>query len=334
MTSSAVLETTECAPRSSPFAVSQARPRRPTLVVIALVLVGVTLAELLLMRLFYRVGIFLPKEGAFADVYRIATTLGSFAFNLASILAAIALVGVAGRAWRAGRRRVGVAIGAFLVAAAAGIATKADLAVAVQRSVFLVLVVAVGFGALKRTRGSFRLAIAGATLAAVASAYAGLAADAVLAGSGGPMPGIAAAQILAEWASVVTSVLLFIGWWREPGPRRGPLIVGASLAALLTVAWLAAGSVTGILALWTSGLRLSAPIVVYIAALWCFSSAAAGWLKPRPWRSIGLVLLMAAGLLPASSYALMLVLLGLLFLTEAAAVGGLPRWGSEEPVSA
>ncbi len=316
---------------SPPSNASAMRSRGPTLARIALALAGATLAELLLMRLFYRIGIFLPKKGAFAVVYRVGTTLGSFAFNLASVLAFIALAFVAWRAWHRGRRPVAGAIGAFLAASVTGILTGAELAMPVARLLFLMLAVGVCV-AVARTRvdGAFRLAVAGAALTAACSAYAGLATDVVLIGGGGPMPGGAAAQILAEWAAVVTSVLLFCSWWREGGLSGGPIVVGGLLAAGLVLARVLNGSVTGILALWTSGLRLSAPTVVYAAALWCLSSTAIGWRRAHPWRSVGLFLLLAGGLLPASSYALMLVLIGLVFLTDGVAIGSLPAWRGAE----
>ncbi len=325
----AVLGTAELAPPT--LVVSAMTAHRPTLARIALVLAGATLAELLLMRLFYRIGIFLPKQGTFAIAYRVGTTAGSFAFNLASILAFLALVFATWRAWHLGRRPVAAAIGAFLTAAVTGILTDAEPAMPVARLLFLMLAVGVCVAA-TRTRGdgAFRLAMAGAGLAVMCSTFAGSATDAVLLGSGRPIPGVAGAQILAEWATVATSVLLFVSWWRDGGSRRGPLIIGGSLATILVVARVANGSVTGILALWTSGLRLSAPIAVYAVALWCFSSAGVGWFDRRPWRSLGLFFMLAGGLLPASSYALMLVLLGLLFASDGVAIGGLPVWRAAE----
>ena len=68
----------------------------------ALALTG--LAELFLQRVVYRVGVHIPREGAFLEAYRFATFAGDFAFRLAAALlllttaAAVDDGGVAGAA--------------------------------------------------------------------------------------------------------------------------------------------------------------------------------------------------------------------------------------------
>src|SRR4030065_299157 len=62
------------------------------------------LTELLLIRTFYRVGIHIPREGAFRSVHGVLTHVGSFAFNLSSVLVLAGLTPLAWRAWEASRQ--------------------------------------------------------------------------------------------------------------------------------------------------------------------------------------------------------------------------------------
>ena len=92
-------------------------------------------------------------------------------------------------------------------------------------------------------------------------------------------------------------------------------------AAALLVAWWANGAITGILVLWTAGLRLYLPVWLYGVALWAFAAAALGWLGDGSRRAGGMVLLLAAGFLLESTYAQALMLVALSLLAGGLAAG-------------
>lgn len=298
----------------------------PLAAVLALLPVA-ALAELLLIRTFYRVGIYIPKDGPFRGVYRALTAAGSFSFNLSTVLAAVALALLAWTAAVRGRRTVAWALGAFvsagLLAAAAGGAS--DLG-PTARLAFVLAVAVVAWPFVRADHPLWhRVAVGGVAVSAVLSSYSGLVGDAgrLLPSGHGP-GGATGAQLLGEAAVVLTALALFASWLAEGGPRPRPVALALLPAIALIVAWKMNGAITGILVLWTAGLRLFLPVWFYALALWAFGSAAIGWLRVRPWRAGGLVLLLVGGFLMESSYLQSLVLIALLLLTDGLAVGGLP----------
>lgn len=291
-------------------------------------LAGAALTELLLMRGFYRVGVFLPKQGGFRSVHAVLTEAGSFAFNLASVavLAALALLAVA--AAREGRVTAAAPVGLFVLASLAAVASGSSALRPGVRLLFIVSLIALAAPIL-RSRASMGVrTLVGTVVAAVAaSSVAGFTADAqVLAPGGVSASGTAPAQLVGE-ALVVAAPLVALAAWVAERPLRGwPLVAGSLAGLMLVIVWRADGSVAGILALWTTGLRLFLPVWVYALALGAMVAAAAGWLRTAPWRSAGLVLLLVGGFLLESTYQQALVLLAVALLTEGAAVAGLPGW--------
>ncbi|MGQ0671014.1 MAG: hypothetical protein ACT4PO_15355 [Actinomycetota bacterium] len=316
-----------------------AAPEAPTarwtpLAVVLALLPLAALVELLLVRTFYRVGVYLPKEGPFRLAYRALTATGSFAFNLSSVLAVAALLLLTAKAWRAWRS-VAVCLGTFvattLVAASAGAPGLGPTV----RLLFVLCLAAVGWPYVRSGPGGLRrAAVVGIGGALLLSSYAGLAGDAarLVPSAGGPGGGTAA-QLAAEALAVAAAFVAFLAWASEERPRMGPIVLGAIPAAALLVAWKANGAITGILVLWTAGLRLYLPMWLYGLALWAFSAAAVGWLPRRPWRSAGLALLLVGGLLLESTYTQTLALLAVVLLTDGFTVGGLPWPGRRAPAT-
>ena len=284
------------------------------------------LAELLLLRTFFRVGIYIPKRGPFMSVYRVLTAAGSFALNLSSVLVLLALGLLAWQAYPRGLRTAAFALGAFLVVSLALAPAGTSELGPTARLSFVLAVAAVAWPFV-RGRGDRwqRMAVAGAAGSALLSAYAGLVGDAgrLVPSTHGP-GGAVGAQLVAEALVVATAFAFFAAWVSSDGLRVRPLLVAAGPALALLVAWRANGAITGILVLWTAGLRLYLPVWLYAVALWAFSAAAIGWLPRRGWRSAGLALLLVAGMLLESTYVQALALVALLLLTDGAAVGGLP----------
>jgi hypothetical protein len=310
-------------PRGSPSTAESASLRA---VLVALPFVA--LAELVLMRTFYRVGIFIPKDGPFRTVYAVLTDVGSFAFNLASVLAlaALGLLGLAAVRRRDGQ--VGLALGAFLVSVVAARAAGASVVGPIPRLTFaLALVAVVAPFLVSGADVAHRALVLAASAALGLSTYAGVAQGPGLDGA----PGVAGAQVVAELLVVLAAAAAAAAWLRTEHPRLRPILIAAPRAASFLAAWTANGAVTGILVLWTAGLRLFLAPWVYAIALWAFLIAALGWLRNRPWRGLGLVLLLTSGLLLGSTYQLAIGLLAIVLLTDGAAFGGLPAWSFRRP---
>lgn len=151
----------------------------PLAAVLAL-LPAVALAEVVLIRTFYRVGIYIPKEGPFRGVYRALTAVGSFSFNLSTVLAVVALALLAWTAAFRGRRTVAWALGAFLVAgllAVAGGGTS-DLG-PTSRLTFILAAAVVAWPYVCGDHPLWhRLAVGGIAVSAALSSYSGLVGDA------------------------------------------------------------------------------------------------------------------------------------------------------------
>lgn len=312
-------EAPSTAPRDA--AAPVARPSRPTLALVLTVLPAVALTELLLLRTFYRVGIFIPKGGPFALAYRVLTAVGSFALNLSSVLALVALGLLAARAWRMGRFGTAVTLGAVAaVGVLASLAGARELG-PVARLAFVLAVLAVARPALAGGDPVHRLAVLLVAAVMLVSQTAGFAADAGFLAPGAPRPlGPVGPQLAAEALAVLAAFLLLASATRSG--RFGPpaALVGLVPALALLAAWRANGAITGILVIWTAGLRLYLPMWVYALALWAFGAAAAAWRPERRSRTAGLVLLLVAGVTLGTTYQQALALVGLALLTDGAAI--------------
>ena len=293
------------------------------------------LTELLLIRTFYRVGIHVPREGPFRSVYGVLTHVGSFALNLSSVLAIVALAFLAWRAWAGSHYPAAVALAAVAsLGVLLPIASVRELG-PTARLAFVLGVVAVVRPAFASADRFHRFALLGAAAVALLSSYAGFAADAgLLAPSAAEPGGGVVAQLVAEALAVVTGFVLFASAVRSDGARPRALALGALPAVALVGAWVANGAITGILVIWTAGLRMYLPVWLYALALWAFSAAAAVWFPRRPWRAAGVVLLLVAGVSLGTTYQQALALVGLVLIGDGVSVGGLPVFpGRGRPVS-
>ena len=184
------------------------------LALVLAVLPAAALAELLLIRTFYRVGIYIPKHGAFPVVYRLLTAIGSFAFNLSTVLAVMALALLILVAWRQGLRSPAVALGAYLlVALASGLARAPEVA-PLARLLFVLAVVTVAWPFVRGPSGLLeRLAVAAVAAAALLSSYAGLTdqAGVIVPSAHGP-GGAIGAELVGEVVVLVAAFLLFAAW--------------------------------------------------------------------------------------------------------------------------
>ena len=233
---------------------------RTALILLPIVAVG----ELLLVRTFYRVGVYIPKDGVFGVVHRVATQVGSFLLNASSLLAVIVVGWFAARAFQAGRRSTAMALGLALAGMAtalvAGDAVEVRLGV---RLTFALAALALIAPFLRESQD--RVHRAAVTLVASAmglAVAAGASADASAAAFAGTV-GVEDLQLAAEAVAIIAAFALAWSWLRSSGPNPRALITGALAGATLVAFRLANGSLLGILVLWTAGMRLYLPVWVY-----------------------------------------------------------------------
>jgi len=275
------------------------------------VLVGATIAEVLLLRVFFRVGVFIPKEGTFRSIHAALVALGTFAFNLASVLAFLALGWLALDLIRRGRRAVGTVLALFCVGSLLALAGPA-LGPAVHLT-YVVAIVMLAWPAVRwGGRTADTLAIGAVAVALLLSAYSGMVADPLRpTWALGSPPGAAGLQLAGELIAAL-SCFAFLAARRAEGPLGvGAVILGALPAVALLAAWKTNGAVTGILVLWTAGFRLFLPMWIYVAALWALGITVAASVGDGTGRAAGLVLLVASGFLVESTYAQALALLAI-----------------------
>lgn len=285
--------------------------RDPTARGILHVLVGATIAEVLLLRVFFRVGVFIPKEGTFRNIHTVLIALGTFAFNLASVLVFLALGWFALDFIRCGRRVVGAVLALFCVGSLLTLAGP-TLGSGV-RFTYVVAIVALTWPAVRRRgRAAERLAIGTVAASLLLSAYSGMVADPLppILVLGSP-PGAAGLQLVGELVAVISCFAFLAARRAEGSLGVVAVILGVLPAVALLAAWKTNGAVTGILVLWTAGFRLFLPMWIYVAALWALGITVAASAGDGTGRAAGLVLLVASGFLVESTYAQALALLAI-----------------------
>jgi hypothetical protein len=288
-----------------------------------LALAAGALAETLFLRLLVRIGVHFPKEGAVAATFEGISWLGSFAFNLSSLLALLSgLVIVAfllqePLGWRRPLLVLATAtLAVGLASSAADPSGKASLLFGLG-GVALAVVVA------SAARGS---AAARLTAALVAAAYLSYQLYALghqiwrLQGWTSLPPLSSEALAIGEVLVVVAAFLAFWAWgrprWKHLG--IGGLALVTALTLTVALARLTPSSTISILALWTSGLSLYLPWPIYLLGFWLYAATLfICWRERTAWPlALGLLLLLLAGYMPQDSYHHLLLLLGLALLAR------------------
>lgn len=287
-----------------------------------IVLALAAFTELVLQRTFYRVGIFLPKQGPFGSIYRLGTALGSLSFNLASVLVMLVLASTVHRLVRGGRDVTGVLTGSVLVLALVSPLFHGDPLIAtLYRLLFLLAGIAAVSPSLRCGSRADRVVTAGLLAAVSCSVYFGVANGVMQAGGfAGVAPGALLTLGIGERLVLLLGPLFLLAWHRtEPaGPATRMLGLAAIPALGLLTAVLMTPRYTGILAIWTVGLSFVAPPALYAASLWLFLAAMLGFLHRAETRArgIALVLLIAGGYFPQTTYEFLLCLTALLLWSE------------------
>lgn len=287
------------------------------------------LAELLLLRVLSRVGVHIPKEGPFLYAYGFLTEVGSFAFNLASVLAVMA---AALAAWLLLQRR-GNALAAWALLGLAwgnvalallGKAVAAEAAFATGVT-FALVAVALPYCLRRGEAVERRLTVALVAAAYLFSQYYALAhALYGLLGLRTTPPETTLALAIGEALLVAAGFAIFWAWGRGGASSRFVSIMVAALVVGLLGAYLANGSTTAILALWTEGITLRLPFPLYLASFGLYAATVASCLRREGMAATGyaLLLLFVAGYVLGTTYQGLLAVLALAILTERRGLSG------------
>jgi hypothetical protein len=276
-------------------------------------LVLAALVDWLVTRTLTRAGIFMPKPPPVILVYQGLGLLGQFAATLAGLLT---LASLAWLAWR-GLRTAGLWGPSIAVLAVAGLSV-AFLFVPAQgwlsAGYHLVLLALTAWAGLKAWNGAAdlpkKLACGTVALALLASqAY-----QLILAVSSNlhlayPPEINRYLFLLGELLAVLSPIVLWSAYARQ-APRWTWL--AAALPALAFAGMrLAAPAMTGILAIWSTGLTLYLPWPVYVFSLWAAGVTAIDCLKRGEAAGWAVLLLAAGGYAPQLSVQAFLGLLAL-----------------------
>ena len=284
----------------------------------ALVITGVT--ELTFQRTFYRLGIYIPKQGAFWDIYRASTGMGTFSLNLASILALVVLAFFAIHLHRSERRGAAVLCGLLIaVSLASTLATSNAWLSVGYRALFLAITTSLLWSGLREGTWTHRAATLALLCAYGLSSYYGLAGGLMMAlGLPGSAWGSAVALRLGEAFVVALGPAFFLAWRRDAPIHAGRALAWSALPTLVLLAALVLQPrMTGILVMWTVGLGLALPLPLYVISFWLFIGAVIGSLMRRATctQGLALVLLLVAGYFPQSTYELDMAVVALLLWT-------------------
>ncbi len=296
---------------------------------ITAVLLAAVLVETLLLRIVTRVGVHLPKSAAVTDAFQVASSLGSLAFNFASLLAIALVALVLGSIVLRMQSNVArVALAGVSLAMFTGLGLSLASGAPTGDALFGVgVALLAGFMGLVLTsegssRPSVRLALGLMVAAYFCYQYYVLSHLFYRILDYGVVPPLSVTLLRAgEVLAVVAAVAAFWAWglprWRFVGTAG--LVAVAAVLIGLTVAGLSPVSTMAILALWTAGLSLILPFPVYLVALALYLlTLVACWRSGDGfWIASGLLLILLAGYMPEATYQHMLLLLGVAFLGAA-----------------
>jgi hypothetical protein len=307
---------------------------------IATILLAAVLIETLLLRVVTRVGVHLPRSEAVSGLLQGASTVGSFAFNFASLLAIALAVLVLGATVFRMQSNVGrVALAGVSLAMLSGLGLTLATSAPTGDALFGVgVALLVGFMGLVWTgegasRPSVRLALALMVAAYFCYQYYVLGHLFYRILDYGAVPPMSITLLrTGEVLAVAAAAAAFWAWglprWRAVG-AAGLLAVAAVLLGL-TLAGLSPVSTLAILALWTTGLSLILPSPIYMVALALYLLTLVACFRSGDgfWTAAGLLLVLLAGYMPEATYQHSLLLLGVAFLGAA-----LP-WTAPQPTVA
>lgn len=283
------------------------------------------LAETLLLRIVVRVGVHVPKHDVFTGLFETASTLGSLAFNFASVLALILLALVltfviANERSRAFSPLIAVLSAALFLGLFLTLVTNTPEADALFGVAAALLAVTILIAAVRTGDLTPAVAIALGLMVAAYLSYEYYTLSYVfyrILDYAAIPPLSLDALRLGEALAMVAAGAVFFAWglprWGKIG-GAGAAVVAVVLLAL-TVAGLSPVSTMAILALWTTGISLFLPFPIYLLALALFLLTIVACFRDRHayWIAAGLLLVLLAGYMAESTYQHLLFLLGIFF---------------------
>lgn len=301
-------------------------------------LLAAGLGELVLFRALSRVGVHIPKEGVVIDLYDALVRLGSFAFDVSTVVVflAVGLLAYALLRRPATPHLLLATVPPLLFFATLSLildlteeGPSVKLAYGVLSAAIMILIALHAWQ--ERQREPARsLAVGLVVLAYLAAQYQLLAYQGYRAlDIGAQPPGTTRALELAELLVLANAFLLFWAWsgvraglrWRPWWPQ---VVVGGLLIVVFLGAYRGEESSTAaILSLWTLGLTLYLPLPLYALALGLYGATVLACLgnarrEPRRlWDAVALGLLPVAGLTLELTYQHLVALVALLLLAGA-----------------
>lgn len=286
-------------------------------------LAAAAILDWFLLRTATRVAVHIPRSETAAAVFQAISLVGQMAGSVTVLLALAALGWIAWHAWQA-RRPAALSIALcglmalsllFLISAPSGWLTAANHIL----SLAAVALIVWRLGA-PRASGVSPLSYS-AVLVPAAAVALGLLYQLAPAWYEalrwpGPPPVMGLFFHLGELLVVASAPV----WWAAYGraASRRTWLLAAVPALIFTLSYLRDPAMTGVLAIWSTGLSLYLPWPLYAASLWLVGvTIAAAWQRHRP-VSLALLLLLAGGYVPQLSTQLFISLAALWLLTEAA----------------
>ncbi len=284
-----------------------------SLVALCGALAAAGLIELLLQRVVYRVGVHIPRSGLFLELYRFATWTGDLAFRFAAVLLVLATVGLALSLLRG---RTHAALGFVLLAVLGGNLLAWPLGLGFAPGLVAVLFAlgaawAVGESVRQQSSHVLRAGVALAGVTLLLGQY-----RIGLAGLGALPRGVAEVQLASEVALLATAALLAAAAFAA-SRRRLALAASLVVTLLLVLAYVREPATLAIVSLWSTGVTLSLPPALYLAAFGGVIFAGVAWARSPSTRHLGIAiaLLVVAGVQPQALHHDLTALVGLTLLS-------------------
>ncbi len=276
------------------------------------------LADWLIARTLARAAIFMPKSPVVLQIYTAVGIGGQLATSLTSLLTLVTLGWIA---WQSLQRRKSLALPASCLALivvnllALFIPSPGWLALSFQ-ALFCAAIITLVMQAWRQPLpGSVKLSVSVTALALfLGRLYQSLeTAYAVLRLPGPP----AISGLLFNSGELVVLVSVGALWWAFGRQAHGRVWIVAGLPALVfAVSRLLAPAMTGIMAIWSTGLTMYLPWPAYVGALWLASVTVIYSLRHHQAAGWGLLLLAAGGFAPQMSTQAFLGMIGLWLLVN------------------
>ena len=275
-------------------------------------------ADWLLGRTLSRSAIFMPKSPFVLVAYQAITVTSQLASTAAALLAAAALLWIAGWLVRHSRLPLAIVLAAFVSLSLAMLLypPSGEVALVIHLLVMLALLGMTAV-AMRREQGWIERLTWGLPAGAVAAGQLFHAANALQTVLGLPGPSSAGPVFFNLGEILVVAAGILLGRLFVPGRRAAWIVVAAAIpAAAFAALYLAAPSMAGVLAIWSVGLTLFLPWPLYVISLSSWAAAALTQLADRHPSGVGLTLLIAGGYAPQLSLHVSLVLVGLWLLAD------------------